>query len=90
MKSPGATLLREGKPSWRFEFDSDFNELIHRTKKGNVYAILFAWETTKKPFWIGRYIPHAGWVTMESEIRAKCISFDDAGVYWFSNIMRDE
>lgn len=85
-----AWLYRHGctKP-WLFETSPQFDELIHTTSRGTVYAI-FADHKHGKPFWIGRLaikgIGWKVWVTCEASLRARSIVFDGAGEYVFKQL----
>lgn len=67
-----ALLIRAGKPSWEFNPSTQYGELVHETKHGNVYAIMSGHKgQSGKPFWIARLINGNAWVTVETEIKAK-------------------
>jgi hypothetical protein len=58
-----------------------YQQLVHITSKGTVYAIMPG-HTYGKPFWIGRLID-GRWCTAERELRAREIEFDGGGRYLF-------
>lgn len=75
----GATVFRRNGPAWRFEQQGNYLE--HRTRTGSVYVILSDL-CAGKPLWIGRV--HGGAVyTVEKEIRAERIQFDNGDEYFF-------
>jgi len=75
----GATVFRRNGPAWRFELSGNYLE--HRTRTGSVYVILSDLYAGK-PLWIGRV--HGGAVyTVEKEIRAERIQFDNGDEYFF-------
>ena len=69
-----------------FEPSQRYEELVHETSRGTVYAI-FADHKFGKPFWIGRLSDlkdgRKFWETYERELRARSIEFEDAGEYVF-------
>jgi hypothetical protein len=76
-----AWLHRRGKSTWMFEPSQYYGELVHITRRGTVYAIL-AGHKYGKPFWVARLCDGA-WCTVERELRARSIEFEDAGEYVF-------
>jgi hypothetical protein len=76
-----AWLHRRGKSTWMFEPSQRYGELVHITRNGTVYAIL-AGHKHGKPFWVARLCDGA-WCTVERELRARSIEFEDAGDYVF-------
>lgn len=79
--APTARLHRKGKATWIFSPVARYGELVHVTNKGTVYAILSD-HKCGKPFWIGRLMGNA-WCTVERDLRATEIVFDDGGTYTF-------
>jgi hypothetical protein len=81
-----AWLHRRQRPTWMFEPNAKYGELIHRTGKGTVYAIL-ADHKHGKPFWVARlHVDEGGrqsWFTVEARLRSRSIEFEDAGTYTF-------
>jgi hypothetical protein len=81
-----AWLHRRRKSTWMFEPSQVYGELVHVTRSGTVYAIM-AGHKCGKPFWVARLKDDGkgsrSWVTVEAELRARSIEFEDAGEYVF-------
>jgi len=81
-----AWLHRNGRSTWEFKPEGCYGDLIHRTSKGTVYAIILG-KSCDKPFWIGRLGKSSGgsdvWLTCERELRARSIEFENGGDYLF-------
>lgn len=80
-----AWLFRKKGPAW--EFTSEFSgSFYHKTKKGTDYAIHYG-PSCGKPLWVARLIKNSTgtcWITVESELQAQCIKFENGDEYWFS------
>jgi hypothetical protein len=78
---PRAWLHRKGKSTWMFEPCPKYGQLVHKTNRGSVYAII-ASHGRGVPFWIGKW--HNGvWLRCDGHLRARSIEFEDAGKYVF-------
>jgi hypothetical protein len=81
-----AWLHRRQRPTWMFEPSKLYGRLVHKTNKGTVYAIMQG-IYIGKPFWVARLsIDGSGrqsWFTVEAELQATSIEFEDAGIYTF-------
>jgi len=76
----GATVFRRNGPAWRFTWDRGCRMYVHRTTRGTSYAIVGINEP--KPVWIARRQGRV-WYTVEKEIRAERIQFDNGDEYFF-------
>ena len=74
-----AVLVRHNRTPWTFTYSPVYGALIHRTRN-SVYAILHT--AHSKPFWVAR-LQAPAWLTVEAELRAERIVFDNGGVYIF-------
>jgi len=83
MNRETVTVQRHNLPSWVFEWDDKHKGLVYRARK-NVYKLFFEDPATSiKPIWIGVLVNNgAGWVTWETEIKAKCIKFYGSKVFF--------
>jgi len=78
-----AYLHRRGKPLWVFEWCEIEGNFIHTTRYKKTYAIL---ADHFKPFWVGLCVTQGNkdiWVTVESELKADYIEFENGGKYYF-------
>lgn len=82
-------LHRRNKALWIFEPSPKYGRLVHTTRYGTVYAIFWdIQQYVSKPVWIGLRIPHFydkgdSWVTVEREIRADYLEFENGAKYYF-------
>lgn len=91
MKPFYARLNRGDKAPWDFVLEDGWPFPTHKTRAGNIYAILSD-HKAGKPFWIARFIPdQRAWVTVEREIGAISIEFENGNVFlfqWITNNRR--
>jgi hypothetical protein len=71
--------IRDGY-CWEFEAIGG-DSLFHRTRYGNLYAILTG-VGYGKPFWVGRCFASV-WASWEGTLGARRIEFEGGGVYTF-------
>lgn len=74
---------RAGFRVWEFDQFNGECSLKHKTSRGNTYIIMHDTGYTK-PFWIGKLIPNSlCWVTVENQLRATSIEFENGAEYIF-------
>ena len=77
-----ALLHRGDKAPWKFDVLDGHDFPTHQTRAGNTYAILTGHDAGK-PFWVARLINQRSWVTVEREVGATSIEFENGSRFIF-------
>ena len=74
-------LHRQNGTRWAFTTNRDYGDvrLIHKTKRGNVYAIVSS-VVFGMPFWIARLHGRV-WCNAESQVKPMALEFENGGRY---------